>query len=90
MNTRLLATKFHIPPWRTGGVVRARLLEQLTAGLRQQRKMAVVSAPAGYGKTTLVSSWIYDLQSDAANQEKIVNRVAWLSLDEADNDPSRF
>jgi LuxR family maltose regulon positive regulatory protein len=85
MNARLLTTKFHIPPWRAGAIVRARLLEQLTAGLREQRKVAVVSAPAGYGKTTLVTGWLHTLQ-----QEGIKPAASWLSLDEADNDPPRF
>jgi LuxR family maltose regulon positive regulatory protein len=85
MNTRLLATKFHIPPWRTGAVVRARLLKRLTAGLQEQHKVTVVSAPAGYGKTTLVTGWLHSL-----NQEGVNMRASWLSLDEADNDSPRF
>jgi len=69
---------------------------RLSEGLH--RELTLVSAPAGFGKTTLVSSWIDDLRAEVASQEKIVNpiksqiakQVAWLSLDEADNDPTRF
>lgn len=85
MNTRLLATKFHIPPWRAATVARPRLVERLTAGLREKRKLTLVSAPAGSGKTTLVTGWLHPLSQEGHNQ-----RVAWLSLDEADNDPARF
>src|SRR2546426_151909 len=59
-------------------VLRARLVERLNEGLR--RKFTLISAPAGFGKTTLVSAWV--ASSDRA--------VAWLSLDEGDNDPTRF
>lgn len=83
MKTRLLATKFHIPTWRATGVPRPRLVELLTAGLRENRKLTLVCAPAGYGKTTLVTGWIDSLSG--AN-----HRAAWLALDEADNDPARF
>jgi hypothetical protein len=106
----ILTTKLYIPPPRPEFVPRPRLIEQLNKGL--YRKLTLVSAPAGFGKTTLVSSWINDLQftnddlrldtpreSQIVNPKpvlsevevsKIVNRVAWLSLDEADNDPTRF
>jgi len=85
MTMRLLATKFHIPPWQAAAVARPRLLERLTIGLREHRKLTLVSAPAGYGKTTLVAGWIHTLSQDSDNL-----RVGWLSLDEADNDPARF
>jgi LuxR family maltose regulon positive regulatory protein len=77
MPTPLLTTKLYIPPVRSELVPRPRLLERLNEGLH--RKLTLVSAPAGYGKTTLLSEW-------AAGCEK----VAWLSLDEHDNDPARF
>lgn len=57
---------------------RPRLMQELDAGL--PRKLARVSAPAGFGKTTLISEWV------AANNRPI----AWLSLDDGDNDPTRF
>jgi len=52
---RLLATKFHIPPFRADWVSRTRLLDQLNCGLNENRKLTLVSAPAGYGKTTLIT-----------------------------------
>jgi len=52
MIDRLLETKFHTPLWRSDGVIRPRLLDQLQAGLMEQRKLTLVSATAGYGKTT--------------------------------------
>jgi len=64
-------------------VSRPRLIEQLNAGL--DRKLTLVSAPAGFGKTTLLSEWIHG--RDAATAPL---RAAWLSLDEGDNDPARF
>jgi LuxR family transcriptional regulator, maltose regulon positive regulatory protein len=76
--TPILATKLFVPPLRSDLVLRQRLIDQLNAGGRQ--KLILVSAPAGYGKTTLVSSWI--------SQNRTVS--AWLSLDEDDNDPIRF
>jgi len=76
----LLMTKFHIPPPRPGLVARPRLLARLDEGLRPDHKLTLVSAPAGFGKTTLLSAWLRGI--DAA--------VGWLSLDENDNDLVRF
>ena len=78
MATPILVTKLYIPPPRVRRVLRFRLLERLNEGLN--RKLTLVSAPAGFGKTTLVSEWV-------AGCEK---PVAWLSLDEGDGDPTRF
>jgi LuxR family maltose regulon positive regulatory protein len=78
MSTPLLATKLYIPPPRPNVVLRPRLSKRLNDGLH--RKLTLIAAPAGFGKTTLVSTWIAD--SD--------RQVAWLSLDNADNDPTRF
>ena len=80
MVAQLLATKLYIPPRRPGTVPRSRLIEQLNEGLRSGHKLTLVSASAGFGKTTLVSEWI--TQSGLP--------IAWLSLDEGDNDPIRF
>ena len=78
MKAGLLTTKLHIPFIRPELVSRSRLTERLNAGL--VRKLILVSAPAGFGKTTLLSAW-----AASCGQP-----VAWLSLDERDNDPARF
>ncbi len=78
MSTPILATKLYIPPPRPKVVLRTRLIERLNEGL--YRKLTLVSAPAGFGKTTLVSEWV------AACQRP----TAWLSLDEGENDLTRF
>lgn len=86
MINRFLETKFHIPPWRSGGVSRARLIERLQMSLTEHRKLALISAPAGYGKTTLIAGWVQSSLSEANHPAQ----AAWLSLDEADNDVTRF
>ncbi len=86
MISSFLQTKFYIPPWRTDSVARARLVESLSEGLDRCRKLTLLSAPAGYGKTTLLAEWIHALQSRRAPQV----RIACLSLDQGDNDPARF
>ncbi len=78
MATPLLTTKLHIPPIRPELVSRPRLIERLNAGL--DGKLTLISAPAGFGKTTLVTEWL-----DEAERP-----FTWLSLDESDNDPVRF
>ncbi|RPI28846.1 MAG: hypothetical protein EHM70_16310 [Chloroflexota bacterium] len=78
MTTDLLASKLYFPPHRPNLVQRPHILESLDAGL--SGKLTLVSAPTGFGKTTLVSEWIRDCGHPAA----------WLSLDKNDNDPSRF
>ena len=60
MSTPILATKLYIPPPRPGLVPRPRLIERLNEGL--QRKLTLISASAGFGKTTLVSEWISDFR----------------------------
>jgi LuxR family maltose regulon positive regulatory protein len=74
----LLATKLHIPPVRPELVSRPRLMERLSTGLH--RKLTIISAPAGFGKTTLVIQWLKSVQCPST----------WLSLDESDNDVTRF
>lgn len=74
----LLATKLYVPPLQANVVRRPRLVERLNEGLH--RALTLVSAPAGFGKTTLVSEWLAGSR----------HRVAWLSLDEGDNDPAGF
>src|SRR5438046_1840998 len=79
--TPILATKLYLPRLRPNVVSRPRLLERLNEGLH--RKLTLISAPAGFGKTTLVSAWVEGI-------ERARTRTAWLSLDEGDNDPARF
>ena len=80
----LLKTKVNVPQVRAEIVQRNRLLDWLNEGLQNadgfNRQLTLVSAPAGYGKTTFVADWI----------KRIGLPVAWLSLDETDNDPTRF
>jgi len=78
MSTQILATKLYIPPYRPTAVLRPRLTQQLYWSL--QGKFTLVSAPAGFGKTTLISEWI----------NQVDHPVVWLSLDEEDSNPSRF
>src|SRR5512147_2435364 len=80
MSTPILATKLYIPPPRAKIVLRPRLIERLNEGLSSGCKLTLISASAGFGKTTLVSEWIAGCGRPAA----------WLSLDEGDNDPTRF
>src|SRR5574341_224020 len=80
MSTPILATKLYIPPTRPQLVPRPRLIERLSEGLRRTPGVTLISAPAGFGKTTLVSEWVAGCERP----------VAWLSLDEGDNDPARF
>lgn len=74
----LLATKLHIPAVRSELVPRPRLTRRLDKGLKLP--LTLVSAPAGFGKTTLVSNWISEGEIPAG----------WVSLDEGDKDPVRF
>src|ERR671938_98876 len=78
MATPILATKLYIPPRRPTVVRRSRLIERLNAGLH--RKLTLISAPAGFGKTTLAAEWVAGCGRP----------VAWLSMEEGDSDPTRF
>ena len=80
MPAPILATKLYIPPSRRRVVLRPRLVERLDEGLAAGHRLTLVSAPAGFGKTTLVGDWVAGCGRPAA----------WLSLDEGDSDPSRF
>lgn len=74
----LLTTKLYLPPTRAELVSRPRLVERLNAGVH--RKLTLISAPAGFGKTTLISEWA----------DRCDVSLAWVSLDRADNDPTLF
>ena len=78
MSIPILVTKLYIPPPRSKLVLRSRLIECLDKGLNG--KLTLVCAPAGFGKTTLVSEWVAVCQRP----------VAWLSLDERDSVPAQF
>lgn len=78
MVTPILATKLYIPSRRPRVVLRPHLIARLNEGLH--RRLTLISAPAGFGKTTLVSEW----------SASCGRPVAWLALDEGDNDPTRF
>src|SRR5579859_364431 len=107
MATPILATKLYIPPPRAKAVRRTRLMERLNEGLATggMPGLTLISAPAGFGKTTLVSEWINQNKDDGPfgrlkdgsdvplHPSSFIlqpSRVAWLSLDEGDNDPARF
>jgi LuxR family transcriptional regulator, maltose regulon positive regulatory protein len=78
MSSPVIATKILIPPRRAQRVNRRRLIDRMNASL--PLRLTLVSAPAGFGKTTLASEW-------AAASDR---PIAWLSLDEAEGDPGRF
>ncbi len=80
MTDQLLTIKLYPPTPRPGQVDRPRLLSKLTQGLQQGRRLTLISAPAGYGKTTLVSEWLQTLDRP----------IAWLSLEPIDNEPLQF
>jgi LuxR family maltose regulon positive regulatory protein len=77
----LLETKLHVPRRRRGLVARPRLSERLSRGA--ESALTLLSAPAGFGKTTLLTQWLAAAPADGWS-------VAWLSLDQRDNDPALF
>ena len=83
----LLQTKLFIPPVRGDLVSRPRLIERLNAGLHSQ--LSLISAPAGFGKTTLLSEWVRHVGAHC-DAPQDAPQIAWLSLDEGDNDAARF
>ena len=92
MAAPLLQTKLSVPPLRPELVARPRLLERLDAGLRPGHKLTLISAPAGYGKTTLVAAWLHalDTEHETRNTRHAARTTPWLSLDPHDNEPARF
>ena len=88
MPAAILATKLYIPPPRPRVVRRARLIDRLQAGMQRTPSVILISAPAGFGKTTLVSEWIASLTPVPSPTRR--GEIAWLSLDEDDNDLPRF
>jgi LuxR family maltose regulon positive regulatory protein len=86
MPSELLQSKLYMPPPRPRLVARPRLLARLDRGLADHHSLALVSAPAGFGKTMLIADWGTHL----AAAERPAARLCWLSLDEDDNDPRLF
>ncbi|MCB9116539.1 MAG: tetratricopeptide repeat protein [Caldilinea sp.] len=78
----ILATKLYIPPPALRLAPRPRLVERLAAGTR--RRLTLIAAPAGFGKTTLVSSWVAGIEAGEGP------RVAWLALEREESDLARF
>lgn len=76
----ILATKLYVPHPNPNLVIRMHLIERLNEGAT--KKLILISAPAGFGKSTLLSSWVAQRES--------TTRIAWLTLDESDNDIVRF
>lgn len=80
MSDILLATKVHIPPLHGNLVNRANLVARLNDGIARGCYLTLISAPAGYEKSTLLSEW----------QAQVDLPVAWLSLEKGENTPARF
>ena len=85
---QLLTTKLFIPSTRPELVPRPRLIERLDRGLR--RKLTLIYATAGFGKTMLVTELLENLEGDAKKENQIEYKIARLSLDESDNNQARF
>jgi LuxR family maltose regulon positive regulatory protein len=81
LKSNLLTTKIRLPALPAKRVQRSRLLQKLNEGLGSNRRITLVSAPAGFGKTTCIAEWVNALDCWTAS---------WLSLDSADDDPARF
>ena len=81
MTHPLMATKLYVPKLRRGLVARPRLLERMGNGA--EAKLTLVSAPAGFGKTTVLAAWLHEASGEG-------RCIAWLSLDAADHEPASF
>ena len=103
MFAQILATKLYAPPPGPQLIARPRLTERLNQGFQTDHKLTLIAAPPGFGKTTLLSEWIHvgdrvDGSKDESRSGRFSTavaesqpaRVAWVSLDEHDNDPVRF
>jgi LuxR family maltose regulon positive regulatory protein len=102
MDMPLLKTKLYIPPLRPDRVSRPHLIERLNESVQPGRKLVLVSAPAGFGKTTLLGEWAHAAEKAGEHPARGCSvspipysllpapQFAWISLDEGDNDPLRF
>src|SRR5471030_2235463 len=88
----VLGTKLHVPTPRRPLVPRARLTDQLQVDATSLPRLVLISAPAGFGKTTLLSQWLASRETADPDQARTpqVRRIAWLSLDGADADLRQF
>jgi LuxR family transcriptional regulator, maltose regulon positive regulatory protein len=77
----LLRTKIQLPPLRRGYVTRGRILAEI--GFDTTARLVLVSAPAGFGKSTALIQWVHGLREKGT-------LISWYALDERDNDPARF
>ena len=84
MSNPILLTKLFAPAMRSEYVSRPRLIEKLNQSINS--RLTLISAPAGFGKTTLVTDWLQTKGGDASSPF----HVAWLSLDEGENNPVQF
>jgi len=80
VDTQIIKTKLNIPQIHPNLVSRLRLSDQIEAGVQGGNKLTLVAAPAGFGKTTAVSTWVHQKN----------RKVAWLSLEESDNEAALF
>jgi len=87
MPLSVLPTKLFIPSYNPNLVARPRLLQKLDEGLRLNRKLTLICAPAGFGKTTLALEWINHLRTTV---EQAIVDISWLSLDQEDNNLAAF
>ena len=85
VSTPVLATKLYAPARRPQLVARPRLAERLSTTLDAGHRLTLLSAPPGFGKTTLLGDWLTELDELGR-----LTRVGWLSLDDGDNDLTRF
>ncbi|MCP4363663.1 MAG: hypothetical protein GY796_37160, partial [Chloroflexi bacterium] len=85
MSGDLLQTKLYVPRLRPLLIPRPHLIKQLNQGIQQGCKLTLISAPAGFGKSTMIAEWVHNPQSTIHNSQ-----FCWLSLDENDNDLTRF
>jgi LuxR family maltose regulon positive regulatory protein len=90
MPQSLLRTKLFVPPIRPNLVPRPQLIGRLNLGHQLDHKLTIISAPAGFGKTTLLSEWVSYYQAEGGNENHATTRIVWLSLDENDSDPMSF
>ena len=80
MDSQIIKTKIAVPQIHPNLVSRLRLNDQIESGIQGGHKLTLVAAPAGFGKTTAVSTWVHQNN----------RRVAWLSLDESDDELNLF